>query len=507
MADTRNSLGWLGLQIAERQRQNDLQQQNQINQERREDNRHGAEQAVALTQHAIDYHNQAEERKLKLADLLSKQADTNASRERMNAATIESKRPLNEAKVGTEGSKKSLNEERTKDIGVNNAMAERKQKEVERSGQVKEAQGAYNAETNRGKLPFMGPFGGMNVKMGPNGLPEGTPQAPGSAETAIASQSAETASAPQTTETPTEAPQSATSVESASPAPIAEIPRVREAPIRPEAYSKAQKAFKDEMELDRLYEKADEAIRGLKEKHPSVFGTKAEGFNLIPKRIPIVGGVGIPGMNFLKKQMVNWSPEDNANAEPGAPGNAARQEVADVSAARARLQDLVQALQIPRQGTTVTEKQQERIDKLAGIVNDLELSNDPNVTLQVLAEGRKTLAKNRREYQYMIEHRAMPLEELPEPVGVTGPAPNQIQIQSGAETPVSREQKSSSNQMQDMINRASAKQFIRANPNAKQMYEMLLKEGVDENEALNQVHQYLRQQQQSAAEAPRHLPF
>lgn len=149
-----HTLGWIGLQLAEKQRQVEQGQQLQIDQERREQNSKSQDMGMQMTQHAIDAEDRQYERKLQLANLLQKTVQAGEDKTKLEGMKENYGRPLQEAKTEKEKATAGLQTRRTSDIEQDNSRAD---SELERKRQADRA--GYYAKLRGQNVGALGQIG------------------------------------------------------------------------------------------------------------------------------------------------------------------------------------------------------------------------------------------------------------------------------------------------------------------------------------------------------------
>lgn len=377
--------------------------------------REAAQQDKALNVKSIDSafknYNEGENRKLQLAGLMGRSAESNEVRRAIAEMGNQTKRDIET------GKNEDRDAERNRKLDTDAAKLTEKMSEFEHKREedaTKDKQKDYELVTGRAGLEYKNPFAAPSVKVGGNGLPEGrnygTPSEDGG-------------------NSPTGSPKGSSNPDMPGEAPPTTAKpsgRVKDTPADKSTIDAAMKAVVAGAGVESAFKRAegemskvDKADYGAFEE-PSYIG--------IPKGVPGVGGFGIniPGNNQLEKKALDMG---LGSTKPGRklvqfmkgdalqddPGEAAlKEKVQHREIARSAAADLSSQIGVLRLGTTSSAKQDEKIDKILGMSANAQFGQDKDFTMNTLGEMHKEAKRLMRVHKYIAENHALPLEDLPD---------------------------------------------------------------------------------------------
>lgn len=388
--DPKKTLGYIALQLRSQKQAADQALVREKDAKQQEIDQANKAMSVQTINDAFKQHNANEDRKLQLAGMMGKTAENVELRKYLGELADKTKNRDITVKDENADTKQT---ESGRHNTVTEGQGESKIGETGRHNTVTEAQGAFNAETNRGGLQIKGPYGGLDTKFDERGLPSGTPSAPGDSEQAPVA-------------APANNPPS-----SASPNPTAATPRVRDEPVRPGVYDKAMAAAQKHRGVSQMFNDAITKTEKVPDKN---FGMIAEGVHL-PQGLPFgLSNIGIPGRNALQSANLSLARFFGGDPDKNPELRKQQDEINNTSEARASVQKLSQNIALELLGTTSTAPQEARVQKIIGMMGSEEFAGNRETQLKVMKEAQRLHAQIERENKYIIEHRAVPLEDLPE---------------------------------------------------------------------------------------------
>jgi len=441
MADYRNSVGYLQLRAANQARQQAITDAttNQIGEERDVGGK-----ALGVVQSEVQ-HGRNLERDASLQNLRL-QAKLNTPRDELKDQLTLARIAGLENLAGHRG---NMDDIAKQTLGLNREKFGDKKEEDDFKHQVEELKlliMGKNAQTREKELPFKGTMSGMGVTVNPDTsvtLRDGQrldPQNP--VEGRLPSQVTSPADVPVARPLPaplglaqpqpSASPAQPTSIPfgppvnfGAPPPPAAptaappqpnRLPRVKDTQVvSPDAVKEAQKALESGVNTERMAKDSIAKLETAMKEDPNGFGLGAA--DVANAKIGFLGlNLKIPGANWVEDALVD-SPNVSA-AIGAAPGTPAYEKAKKHKEVRARLkaadEELAQFRAQAISGLTVTDQQDSRIREILGMMNGDSFRNDPKTRLKVMKDFLARVQQLNKQKQYIKEHFAIPLEDVPD---------------------------------------------------------------------------------------------
>lgn len=513
--DPKQTLGYIALQLKSQKQQADQALARQKDAQQQQFDQKNKEMSVNTINDAFKQYNASEDRKVQVAGLMQRSAENVELRRYLGDMANKTKR---DAENGRNEDRDRDAAEKAKEFSQTFGQKLDEFGEKHNQNWIKNNQKDYEDITSR-NANIAKVRGGADVRgVTPEGLLYTDEAVPGSGTHPSGQQPDEPANIP-----------------------AARPGKVRDEPADQKTIDAAIKAYGEGSRTDKQYDRLQKAMEGVRE--GDYGGANEDTFIGVPKGIPGVGGFGvnIPGNNKLESKGVDWGLDKShagrkllqffkGEAEKEDPGEGAiRNRVMARDEAASAAKDLSSQIGLERLGTTSTVKQDEKIDAILGMAGDAAFGRDKKRTQETVKSMRVAHAKIRAVNKYIMEHHAIPLEDLPDesPTASVDPARSNTSSQTGSPSarPTPKTLKdllmgdSGASEAAPIVSRSAidraqahfdapdeltevARSSVNTDPEAREMYQNLKEAGVSDADALEQLRQFMVNKIQKTGNIP-----